>query len=237
MQTQLKLDATKLIDTVDTLKKRIHERFPEAGLYHVCDKLLTISRTAQQKAAQISQPNYWARLITFLVIAVVIGGAIAAALAIKARDETLSIAEWIQASEAAANDVIIIGAVIFFAMTIESKWKRKRILSAIHELRSLAHIIDMHQLTKDPERPVATATKQDTASSPKRTMDRFQLSRYLDYCSEMLSLIGKIAVLYVQDYPDTEAVGAVNDIETLTNGLSRKIWQKIMILHEGTAKA
>ena len=67
-------------------------------------------------------------------------------------------------------------------------------------------------------------------------MTPFLLRRYLDYCSEMLSLIGKIGVLYVQDYPDTEAVGAVNDIETLTTGLARKIWQKIMILHEGTEK-
>ena len=28
---------------------------------------------------------------------------------------------------------------------------RKRALAAIHELRAMAHIVDMHQLTKDPE--------------------------------------------------------------------------------------
>lgn len=231
-----RLDATRIIDTVATLKKRIHERFPDAGLYRVCDQVLSIARDAKQRADAIARPNYWARALSVLVIVSVIGATAATLLAIKAENETLSIAEWIQVSEAAANDIIIIGAVIFFAMTLESKWKRKRILAAIHELRSLAHIIDMHQLTKDPERTLATSAKLDTASSPKRTMNAFQLSRYLDYCSEMLSLIGKIAVLYVQDYPDTEAVGAVNDVETLTTSLSRKIWQKIMILHEGTDK-
>jgi hypothetical protein len=46
----------------------------------------------------------------------------------------------------------------------------------------------------------------------------------------MLSLMGKVAALYVQDFPDAQAVAAVDDIENLTTGLSRKIWQKIMIL-------
>jgi hypothetical protein len=36
-------------------------------------------------------------------------------------------------------------------MTIETRVKRRRALRAIHELRSIAHVIDMHQLTKDPE--------------------------------------------------------------------------------------
>jgi hypothetical protein len=58
------------------------------------------------------------------------------------------------------------------------------------------------------------------------------LQRYLDYCSEILSLIGKVAALYAQSLPDDVIVSTVNDIESLTDGLSRKIWQKIMILSE-----
>ena len=46
----------------------------------------------------------------------------------------------------------------------------------------------------------------------------------------MLSLIGKLAALYVQKFDDPVALGAVNEVEELTTGLSRKIWQKIMIL-------
>ena len=61
-------------------------------------------------------------------------------------------------------------------------------------------------------------------------MTPFELSRYLDYCTELLSLTGKVASLYVQDFQDPVALDAVNDIENLTTGLSRKIWQKIMIL-------
>lgn len=92
----------------------------------------------------------------------------------------------------------------------------------------MAHIIDMHQLTKDPDRVLRQG--QDTKSSPKRTMTRFELSRYLDYCSEMMALIGKVAALYVQEFADEVAVAAVNDVENLTTGMARKIWQKLMVL-------
>ena len=61
-------------------------------------------------------------------------------------------------------------------------------------------------------------------------MSAFELNRYLDYCTEMLSLSGKVAALYIQHFEDPEAVSAVNDLEDLTSGLSRKIWQKIMVL-------
>ena len=74
-------------------------------------------------------------------------------------------------------------------------------------------------------------------SHPRRQLTPFELSRYLDYCSEMLSLTGKCAVLYVQGFDDDVALRAVNEIEDLTTGLSRKIWQKLMILYalEGEA--
>jgi hypothetical protein len=91
----------------------------------------------------------------------------------------------------------------------------------------------MHQLTKDPER--TTTPQQDTESSPKRTLTPFELTRYLDYCSELLAIISKIAALYVQKFDEPVTLSAVNDVEELTNGLSRKIWQKIMILDRITS--
>jgi hypothetical protein len=57
-----------------------------------------------------------------------------------------------------------------------------------------------------------------------------ELGRYLDYCSELLSLISKVAALLVQDFSDSVLLSAVNEIETLATGLSGKIWQKITLL-------
>ena len=56
------------------------------------------------------------------------------------------------------------------------------------------------------------------------------MSRYLEYCSELLSLVSKLAALHAQDLQDPVVLEAVNDVESLTADLSRKVWQKITIL-------
>jgi hypothetical protein len=61
-------------------------------------------------------------------------------------------------------------------------------------------------------------------------MTRGDLARYLDYCSELLSITSKLAALYVQSLNDPVVLESVNGIQALTLGLSGKIWQKIMIL-------
>jgi len=142
--------------------------------------------------------------------------------------------DFVQAIDAGINDIVFIGIAIFFLVTLEGRMKRRRALKAIHELRALAHIIDMHQLTKDPE--VILSGGPATKSSPKRAMTTFEMSRYLDYSSEMLSLIGKVAALYAQRFNDPVALSAVDEIEDLTNGLSRKIWQKIMLVNQSSDK-
>jgi hypothetical protein len=139
--------------------------------------------------------------------------------------------DWFQLAqtvESCINDFLLIGAAIFFLITLETRIKRRRALQALDELRAIAHIIDMHQLPKDPE--WSNPAGQPTAASRPQEMSQFELSRYLDYCTEMLSLTGKIAALYVQNFDDAVALSAANEIENLTTNLSGKIWQKIMIL-------
>lgn len=138
----------------------------------------------------------------------------------------------LQALEAGINILILVGAAIVFLVTVETRIKRARAIKAIHELRAIAHVIDMHQLTKDPDRVLGKG--KETPSSPKRELNAFELMRYLDYCSEMLSVTGKIAALYVQNFNDPVVLDSAEDVETLTIGLSRKIWQKVMILNSAS---
>lgn len=149
----------------------------------------------------------------------------------KADGETWDLEKVVTVMEAGINDVVLIGAAIFFLLSAEIRYKRQRALKALHELRSIAHVIDMHQLTKDPHRIIAKSEYARTGLSPKMEMTRFELRRYLDYCSEMLSLTGKVAAVYVQEFDDGVAMASASELETLTTGLSRKIWQKITILH------
>jgi hypothetical protein len=233
------LDPDKIVETVAQLARRIHERFPQAGLNHVCQKLLDVSRRAKQTATEIDRPIRWARVLSAAIVLALVGMlALVAWTTLDANRQEgarLTVVEWIQAIEAGMNELIAIGFTVFFLVSLERRLKRRRALQAIHELRVISHIIDMHQLTKDPEHVLMKGP--DTTSSPKRTLSKFELNRYLDYCSEMLALVGKVAALYVQNFPDEQAVSAVNQVEDLTAGLSRKIWQKIMILHTPAAAA
>lgn len=225
------LDVNSIVKTVHTLEKRIEERFPERGLTRVCQELLEVVQQTQERAHWIAKPNWWIRTVVFLLIIFVIFTAVAVPFLLDVKLTDMSLADFVQTVEASLNDIIIIGAVIFFLLSLERRRKRDRTLDALHELRSLAHVVDMHQLTKDPERILGLVKGPATASSPKENMTAFELERYLDYCSEMLSLIGKVAALYAQDLDEPNVVTAVNEIENLTTGLSRKIWQKIIIIY------
>ena len=126
------------------------------------------------------------------------------------------------------NGLVLLGAAIWFFVSIETRFKRARVLQSLQELRTLAHLIDVHQLPKDPE--LVSAGAPPTPSSPERTLTAWELGRYLDYCTEMLSLTGKIAALYSEGFDDAASVDAVTDLENLTNALQHKIWQKIVLL-------
>ena len=119
------------------------------------------------------------------------------------------LAEFVQAIDAAINDVVFLGIAVFFLVTVEVRLKRRRALATLHELRSVVHIVDMHQLTKDPERLLSG--RGDTASSPTRTISAPKLGRYLDYCSELLSLASKVSALFAQHFTDPVVLAAVNE--------------------------
>jgi hypothetical protein len=230
MRTYRALDPDKVIDTVAALHKRISERFPGAGLAQVCAELLTIAKENSARVALVSQRNFGLRIGIVALLAAGAAGLIAVALLLfrsvsATADNVYSV---LQGLEAAANLTVLLGAGVFFLTRIEERLKRRGALRALHELRSIIHVIDMHQLTKDPSAVVSV--RGGTPSSPARALNRFEVTRYLDYCSEMLSLTSKVAVLFAQGFPDPEITEAVSDIERIAAGLSQKIWQKIMIL-------
>jgi hypothetical protein len=224
------LTSQQIVTTAERLSGRISERFPASGLSRVSAELLAVARESEARLDFLGRPYWPIRIgvgLALVVLAILIISSVVFLPAPVAR--VGGIAELLQAVDAAVNDVIFLCIGVFFLLRIEDRFKRRAALRALHELRSIAHIVDMHQLTKDPEH-VLSPEMQQTASSPKRTMTRFELARYLDYCSELLSLTSKLAALHLQKVNDPVVLDAVNDIQTLAIGLSGKIWQKIMIL-------
>ncbi|HEX8636130.1 MAG TPA: hypothetical protein VF703_18555 [Pyrinomonadaceae bacterium] len=229
------LDAEKILGTIETLGRRIDERFPGSGLGRVCQELLTIAGESQKRTIWIAKPQRSLRITIGTLVTIIIGVSFFVLANASWPRSGFDLVALMQVSEAGLNVFLLLSAAILFLITAETRIKRRRALKAIHELRALAHVIDMHQLTKDPERLLSRTT--ETPSSPKQNLSAAELGRYLDYCSEMLSLIGKLAALYVQKFDDPVALAAVNEVEDLTTGLSRKIWQKIMIINADAVKA
>jgi hypothetical protein len=224
------LDPGKITKTLEELGQRIFDRFPGSGLSRVAEDLIGLARQTSERIIEVSRVHWGLRLL----LAAVIAGAltIVAMLAFMASSlkgsEQLSDA--MQGLDASVNLAIVLGGLAFFVMTLETRWKRNRALTALHELRSIIHVIDMHQLPKDPssDRPATVAVLQPGA--PQRPISSFELMRYLDYCSEMLSLTAKLAALYAEKLRDPVIIDTVGDIERLTSNLSSKIWQKITLV-------
>jgi hypothetical protein len=222
------LRADRIIATLEKLQERIGERFPQSGLSRVCEEAIATGRWSAREAARVAQPDWvWRIVLVFLLVAGVAAQVYAARL-IHLTGFGASASELAQGLEAAVNLVILFGGAIWFLLTLEERFKRRRVLDGLHRLRSLAHVVDMHQLTKDPT--ILLNPHAQTKASPQRAMTRFELSRYLDYSAEMLALIGKLAALYGDRMRDAVVIEAVNDVENLTAGLGRKIWQKITII-------
>ena len=227
------LDPERILATSALLEKRICERFPESGLSGVCGQLVELARHARETCDRLRKPNLWLRVGTAAVVLFALAGlfgGIAIAVQTVLADSEITWADAIQVAEAGVNNLVFLGAAIYFFLSFERRYKRGRVVRALYELRTLAHLIDVHQLTKSPD--MAGHDAQRTESSPRR-MGRFQMGRYLDYCSEMLALTSIIAALYGEGSGDAESVDAVTRVEELCDSLQRKIWQK-MILLRGT---
>jgi hypothetical protein len=224
-----RLDAAEIQRTVERLCLRIDERFPGSGLGRTCRTLLELSSETGRTVRWISRPHHLIRWGTVAIIALLAAIAAYSVCQLRLTADGINIADFVQMTEAAVSELVLIGAGAFFLVTFEARRRRGRVVSAVSRLKCLAHIIDAHQLTKDPD--CVGGALAPTAHSPRRRMTEDELGRYLDYCSEMLSLASKLGFLYVQDFDDPVASAAVNELENLTNGLSRQIWQKIMIVH------
>ncbi len=224
------LNATKIIKTIGNLHQRITERFPESGLANVCMELLQLCNESRKRCEWIDRPLIGLRIGIGVVITIILAVAVEAILVGKFGESDLQLTNFVNLLEAILNTSVLIGASILFLVTVETRIKRHRAIKAINELRTLAQVIDMHQLPKNPDR--FGKGWKSTEHSPKETLTPFELSRYLDYCSEMVSLCGKVAALYGQSLQDDVVLSAVTDIESMTTGLSRKIWQKINLLKQ-----
>jgi len=217
--------------TVAQLERRIHTRFGERGLTKAARDLAHLVVLVGDEAA-LSRARLRRMTVTARTASIVIIAATLVALAISLRSAVMTglarTADWVPLVESVINDLVFAAIAVVFLWAFPERLERRSMLRLLHRLRSLAHVIDMHQLSKDPEQ--VSPTYVPTAESVTHGLNADQLHHYLNYCSEMLSLTAKTAALCAEHSTDGVVLETVSYIETLTTELCNKIWQKISLL-------
>jgi hypothetical protein len=225
------INPERLKETQRKLTERIKARFPKAGLGNVADELFAMVGEAGVRAAQIRRPNWTLRVGVLVLALVTLGLILRLALSLKVNTDLQDAEKTLTLFGVGWQDCFFLGAAVIFLASLEIRLKRRRALAALHELRAMAHVVEMHQISKDPEGLLA-ALDRGADMSDQTTKTPAELNRYLNYCNELLSIISKIAALYVQDFPDAPTVAAADQVENLCSGVSQRIWQKIMVLDQ-----
>jgi hypothetical protein len=228
---EVQLAAGHVGATVAQLERRIHARFGERGLTKAVRDLgqlvVLVQTEAGESHVRLRRTTLAARTTSITII-----GATLFALVFGLRSAVTQgleqTAGWVPLVESVINDLVFAAIAVLFLWAMPERLERRALLRLLHRLRSLAHVIDMHQLSKAPEQ--VSPTYVPTAESLRHGLDADQLYHYLDYCSEMLSLTAKTAALCAEHSTDGVVLETVSYIETLTTDLSNKIWQKISLL-------
>jgi hypothetical protein len=226
MKTYRNLSSDKIIETLTILGERINQRFPNAGLFGVCEELRQMAKQTSSRAEAIARPNIPLRAAIWLLLGLAAAAIVWFVTKAVTMETSTELTNVMQGIDSGVSLLIVLGGASLYLSTLDSRLRRDKALKDLHEFRSIAHVIDMHQLTKDP----SALGGPRTSSSPERDMTRYELVRYLGYCSEMLSLGSKAAALYAEKIPDPAVIDAVGDIERLSTDLSQKIWQKITLV-------
>lgn len=226
-----RLDAPTVIATIDQLGGRIRARFADRGLPKAAAELRSAATEVTELGVHLRGRLRVLRW-TARAASVLVALGMALVLVVAARDADLSgsvrSVDWVALVESTIQTLVFGGLTLLFLNALPDRLERRHLLRRLHRLRSLAHVIDMHQLTKDPER--LRSDFEPTDATVAVDLTRAEMQHYLGYCSELLALVGKVAALCAEDSQDGLILETVSDSENLTNGMSRKIWQKISLL-------
>lgn len=227
-----KLDPKKLSETLQKRALKVHDVFPGSGLSQLAENLGRVAADAYVGSERLAHPNWLRRAICWLAVVLLV--LVAAVLMDVAANTVMRTGKLEDLSRLGivlpvglASGLSGLPLMFFWLINWEHRWKREQALRELHRLRCLVHVVDMHQLAKDP----GAATVTDV--NGQRVMSPGELALYLDICTDLLSLAGKIAVLYAQSTLDQIVLEAVSDLEQVSTNLSVKIWQKISIVQSG----
>jgi len=207
-----------VINTIGLMDRQIDIHFPNRNLSKVSSSIVEFAERHESDLEYIDRPNISIKIAIGSAMSLMSGLVMFWLYELFIHNDGSGMIFELQDLDAFINILIFGSAVTWFLLNWQAKSKRRFIIGRINELRSFGHVIDMHQLTKDP------------FFDDEMEMRDKDLIRYLDYCGDLLSCCSKLAATYLEHTDDEMVVQYVNEFESLTGQFNRKIWQKITIL-------
>lgn len=219
------IEAGRLRETTAWLEKRIVATFPGRALGELAFDLGDLVGDVGEHCERLAKPNWPLRILvaSAILLLFLLLGATFSALPLSA--EGVTWIDLLQGIEAALNELVMAGLVVLFLASIENRRKRGQALAGLRDLRGMAHVIELHQMTKDPEIAMARAQGAEVDHlGPK------ELALYLSFCADLLSIVGKTAALYGQVLDDSVVLATVDEVEGVSSRAAGKIWQKMALI-------
>ena len=228
------LDPEKILATIQLFRQRIAKVFPRSGLSEVSAELEQTAHLCFGEVEKQLRPLWGLRIAVGLAVILLLTLPVELFFLFRLPlkfDDLENFGELMQAADAGFNVLLLLVGAALFLVSVENRVKRNRALRVLHELRSLAHVVDMHQLSKDPVIDLGTLDEGSRKSQrPKAIQQTQDLWCYLSFSTDLLAVIGKLAACFAQSQSDRIVLDTVNEIETVSTALSRKIWQKMSLV-------
>jgi len=204
-RARLKLDADAVARTIDLLCRRVEERFPDSGSRASAGSSQGSRADAGEGGGdRRPSPLCVAVVLLIVLIATLLAGTLASLKKPREpveRSSSSSPGVRDQRRRADGSGHLLPGHV-------ETRIKRRRALAALRELQRWPTSSNMHQLTKIRN----GSWPRPGIRGPAPRLMRFELSRYLDYCSEMLSITAR-SPPSTSELRRCRRLAAVNEIE------------------------
>ncbi len=227
------LSADRVRATVVALQERVSARFPRHHLAAVAGQLTgmvdQVSQHTRDKHLRVARATVAARTVAAVALLLAVGVltlALSAVLAQRPGDVTT----WIPLVESVINTAVFIAIAFLFLWAFPERRERKGLLALLHQLRSLAHVLDMHHIGLGPEQTAPDVSGAPQGDPAPGELTPTQLYAYLGYCTELFSLIATCGALCAERSSDSTVLQTVSDVETLTTELSGTVYRKMELL-------
>src|SRR5262249_49413149 len=114
------LDIRQVQETIAQLCLRIETRFPDSGLAGVGRELQRIAARTAERTVSFTRPIVPLRVAVGALVALIVAGLVGTIVQMRLPAELFALFAFVQALESGINDVVLVGAGVFFLLTLQA---------------------------------------------------------------------------------------------------------------------